>query len=156
MKTFFPDPIYPSPGLLFNQWDEGFWHHEIKGVIGEFLGPDYRPTMCGCVPFLRRSVYGDSFTIAEVQLRDRYYNWLSFLHLGGENEEHILPRPFGIGNDWYKEVYAVFKTLDHKGELRHRWKKVIDYSIVFQEIVDEEVLEEVLTAFSEWIEMIGL
>jgi hypothetical protein len=157
MKIFFPDPIRSLAGCRHGE--RSYWNGQLKQIIGRFLGPDYRPSCFGDFPFLRCSVYGNSCTDevrgeAEQELAERYCDWRFLWYGNGISPEYLLPRPAGKGREWYGEAYAILRALDHKGEvgrmLRHPWG--LNDTNTYRKMMDEGVL----TAFSEWVEMIGL
>ncbi|KAF8863034.1 hypothetical protein BDZ45DRAFT_738713 [Acephala macrosclerotiorum] len=103
MKGYYPEPIP-------DRWGEGFesWRWARQYIIGEFLGPEYRSREYhpdwrqdegSDTPFLKRSIYGDEWGDKEKELNDRWYDYKRLWC-----EEPYLPKPFGMGDSWYKEA----------------------------------------------------
>ncbi|KAL5327634.1 hypothetical protein ACEPPN_005335 [Leptodophora sp. 'Broadleaf-Isolate-01'] len=113
LKTIHLNPICPrnGPHLRTNGkiWQRGLEYH-----IGNLLGPAYRYRIYdrrfkrwdgNDVPFLLRTVYGESLGDKEKELNERYHHWKvsTKLQFSGENDS-CLPHPFGKGDDWYDEA----------------------------------------------------
>jgi hypothetical protein len=119
LKSLYPDPIYADPmydptHTISKQQQTlvkaslMFMSPKIEAVVGSFLGPDYHPSVLrhACPPpssiaFLKRSVYGDRYSLQEEQLGDRSIDAMNHAE---------LCRPFGMREEWYAHAIEVIRN----------------------------------------------
>lgn len=75
----------------------------VLTMIGDFLGPQYRPTRDHRIntPYLNRLIYGDYYGYNEESLGQR---WAAYT-LG----ENGFLSPFGVGEAWYAGDYSILQ-----------------------------------------------
>ncbi|KAG4439948.1 hypothetical protein IFR05_004574 [Cadophora sp. M221] len=111
LKVLHPGPICWRVGNKYIDSNQQGWTYELQFHIGTFLGPEYRPRTydnrflpweANDVPFLRRSIYGDTFG-EEKALNERYSDWKESRKLFSGDGLH----PFGKGQDWFNTAFEI-------------------------------------------------
>lgn len=120
LKRTYPTPIFdrcgPNVTVRMDEDTPYPYHHtwrwKMQYIIGNFLGPNYRRRLYNAywyqyegsdTAFLNRSVYGDSWTVEEKDLNDRWYDWK---HCGAN-----LLRPYGLGEECLPQLKNGTHTL---------------------------------------------
>jgi len=132
-----------------------FFDLSFQDPISEFMGPNYRQAVRDgesvlCPPFLHRSVYGDEPGLQEWRLYERFQDHFNS-YICDLPSRARLPSPHNKGEEWYTEVQKKIAELEVSGwpeGAQRFWKSTSVYGRI--------KADEILTAWSEWIVMVGL
>lgn len=96
----------------------------LSTALTDFMGPDYR---IGTFTrkFLARSIYGDEMGPLEFELDRRYHAYEDMVAVVNRGtlrgrkhfsvRRHVLPNPYGMGDEWYTEAMKVKVAADQRG-----------------------------------------
>ncbi|PVH73753.1 hypothetical protein DL98DRAFT_538017 [Cadophora sp. DSE1049] len=96
----------------------------LSTAIADFMGPEYRVGTFSR-KFLARSVYGDVVGPLEIELDRRYHAYEDTVAVVSRGtirgrkhyvvRRHVLPNPYGMGDEWYTEAMKVKVDADQAG-----------------------------------------
>lgn len=135
----------------------------LTRYVADFLGPQYRQTIfiqinmdCAFqVHFLNQMTFGATNGEAERRFRERVSAYFRMEYWDGGVKFFLLPSPFGKGEDWYNEVEEIMENLDISALPRYaalRWKQTWPNTLAGKYIL----YNKMMTAWSEWVMMVGL
>jgi hypothetical protein len=152
LKTIYPQPISLSYGVCPEKGHPAIFADErpinitrLDTLLREFFPPQYRLsgylTKGNSAYFLRRHVYGETFGLNELKLRERYedYDFMTFEYSGVRYR--LLHNPYNMGNDWYEEAYRKLRETEFPGwspAVRKFWNNRVEKTHTFEKMQDED------------------
>jgi hypothetical protein len=163
LKTLFPGPISLSYGVYSRQCHPSVVEDEqpinttrLDTLLRDFFLPKYRLqgylTKGNSAYFLRRDVYGETFGLNELRLRERYedYDLMSFKF--SRLRYRLLHNPYNMGNDWYEETYKKLKETEFPGwspAVREFWNNRVEKTHAYEKMQDEDKY-----SMEDWIALV--
>ncbi|KFY20969.1 hypothetical protein V491_03272 [Pseudogymnoascus sp. VKM F-3775] len=148
LKMLYPQPISLSYGVCPEhpatiEDERPLNIIRLDTLLREFFPPEYRLsgylTKGNGAYFLRRQVYGETFGLAELKLRERYEDYdLMTIDYNGVRYR-LLHNPYNVGIDWYEEAYRKLRQTEFPGwspAVRKFWNNRVEKTHAFEMMQD--------------------
>ena len=163
LKTLFLGPISLSYGVYPRKRHPSIIEDEqpvniirLDTLLRDLFPPEYRLsgylTKGNSAYFLRRDVYGETFGLNELRLRERYEDFdLMTFNFSGVRYR-LLHNPYNMGNAWYEETYKKLRATAFPGwspAVREFWNHRVEKTHAYKKMQDEDKY-----CMEDWIAMV--